>query len=82
MRTISSKEFNQHASEVKKAANQGPVMITNRGKPGHVLLSVEAYQRLTNTCPKITELLAMPGSEDIDLEVPHFDDLAESADLS
>jgi prevent-host-death family protein len=82
MRTISSKEFNQHASEVKKAANQGPVMITNRGKPGHVLLSVEAYQRLTNTCPKITELLAMPGSEDIDLEVPHFDDLAEPADLS
>ena len=82
MRTISSKEFNQHASEVKKAANQGPVMITNRGKPGHVLLSVEAYQRLTNTCPKITELLAMPGSEGIDLEVPHFDDLAEPADLS
>ncbi|MFP4258158.1 MAG: type II toxin-antitoxin system Phd/YefM family antitoxin [Desulfovermiculus sp.] len=82
MRTISSKDFNQHASEVKKAANQGPVMITNRGKPGHILLSVEEYKKLTGTRPKITELLAMPGSEDIDLEVPHLDDLAQAADFS
>lgn len=82
MKTISSKDFNQHASEVKKVANQEPVMITNRGKPGHILLSVQDYKKLTGTCPKITELLAMPGSEDIDLEIPHHGDLAQAADFS
>ena len=82
MKTISSKDFNQHTSEVKKAADQGPVMITKRGKPGHILLNVEEYQKLTGTRPKITELLAMPGSEDIDLEVPRLDDLAQPANFS
>ena len=34
--TLSSREFNQNASEAKKAANNGPVFITDRGRPAHV----------------------------------------------
>lgn len=45
--TVSSREFNQHASDVKKAANNGPVFITDRGRPAHVLLSMEEYLKLT-----------------------------------
>ena len=37
--TFSSREFNQAASEAKKAANNGPVFITDRGRPAHVLMS-------------------------------------------
>lgn len=81
LKTITSREFNQHASQAKKAADKGPVVITSRGKPAHVLLTIQEYQKLTYGQRKITDLLAMPGSEDIDLEIPEFDDLAQAADL-
>jgi prevent-host-death family protein len=80
--TISSREFNQHASDVKKSANKGPVFITDRGRPAHVLLSIEDYQRLTGSQQKIADLLAMPGIEDIEFEPPRLGDLAQAADLS
>jgi prevent-host-death family protein len=45
--TIPSREFNQGPSEAKRAANNGPVHITDRGRPAHVLMSFEHYQQLT-----------------------------------
>lgn len=45
--TMTSRAFNQDASGAKKAANNGPVFITDRGRPAHVLLSIEEYKRLT-----------------------------------
>ena len=80
--TLSSREFNQHASDAKKAANNGPVFITDRGRPAHVLLSIEDYQRMTGGQQKIADLLAMPGIEDVELEIPQHLDLAQPADLS
>lgn len=35
--TLSSREFNQDTSRAKKAALIGPVFITDRGKPAHVI---------------------------------------------
>lgn len=80
--TLSSREFNQHASDAKKSANSGPVFITDRGRPAHVLLSIKDYQRLTGGQQKIAELLAMPGIEDIELTIPVQKDLARAADFS
>lgn len=80
--TLSSREFNQHASEAKKAANKGPVFITDRGRPAHVLLSIEDYQRITGGKRNIADLLAMPGIEDLELDIPQLRDLARPADLS
>jgi prevent-host-death family protein len=80
--TLSSREFNQDASRAKKAANDGPVFITDRGKPAHVLLSIQEYQRLTRGHQKIADLLAMPGIEGVELEIPHLRDLPQAADLS
>lgn len=79
--TLSSREFNQDISRAKKAAQEGPVFITDRGKPAHVLLSIEDYQRITGSHLKIADLLAMPGIEDIELEIPPLRDLARPADL-
>jgi prevent-host-death family protein len=45
--TFSAREFNQDASRVKRASQDGPVFITDRGKPAHVLMTVAAYERLT-----------------------------------
>jgi prevent-host-death family protein len=80
--TISSRAFNQAVSEAKKAASSGPVFITDRGRPAHVLMSMELYQRLTGNHPKIADLLYMPGMESVELEIPRMDDVAKAADLS
>ena len=83
MQTIlTSREFNQDASGAKRAANQGPVFITDRGKLAHVLLSIEEYQRLTGGLGSIIDLLAMPTVEDIEFEAPRAQGLSRPADLS
>jgi prevent-host-death family protein len=45
--TFTSRQYNQDASAVKRAAKDGAVIITERGKPAHVLMTYEAYERLT-----------------------------------
>jgi prevent-host-death family protein len=68
--TLSSREFNQDTGRAKKAAAVGPVFITDRGKPAHVLLSIEEYRRITGGHRKIAEALAMPGIADIEFDPP------------
>lgn len=81
--TISSREFNQDVSKAKRAASNGPVFITDRGHPAHVLLTIEEYQKVTEMKESIVELLAMPGVADIDFEPPRLDkELYRPADLS
>lgn len=81
-KTVTSREFNQDVSGAKRAANQGPVFITDRGEPAHVLLSIEDYRRLVGGTRTIGELLALPGAEEVELEVPLATDLYRPADLS
>ncbi len=68
--TISSREFNQAGSEAKRAANKGPVFITDRGRPAHVLMSFEEYQRLTKQRRNIADALAMPELAYVAFEPP------------
>lgn len=77
--TLSSREFNQDTSRAKKATKGGPVFITDRGRPAHVLLSIEDYQRLAGGHATIVELLAI--DEDVDLDIPPRRDPARPADL-
>lgn len=80
--TLSSRELNQDVSRAKKAAKSGPVFITDRGKPAHVLLSIEEYQRLTRQRRNIADSLAMPGIADIEFEPPRVTVEAHPADFS
>jgi len=43
---LTAREFNQDTARAKRAAKNGPVIITDRGKPSHVLLCIEEYERL------------------------------------
>jgi len=70
--TVSSREFNQDVSKAKREALKGPVFITDRGHPAHVLLSIEDYQRISDKEKSIVDLLAMPDAVDIDFEPPKF----------
>ena len=80
--TLSSREFNQDASGAKKAAKKGPVFITVRGRPAHVLLTIEEYQKMTGGSASIIDMLAMPGVEDVEFEPARAGNLYRPADLS
>ena len=67
--TITSRVFNQDTSGAKRAAMSGPVFITDRGRPAHVLLSMADYRRLTQPSGSIADMLGMPGIDDIDLDL-------------
>lgn len=66
--TLSSRELNQDVGRAKRASRLGPVFITDRGRPAHVLLSMEDYQRLTGQRRSLVDALAMPGLSDIVFE--------------
>ncbi len=80
--TITSREFNQGASEAKRATANGPVFITDRGRPAHVLMSFEDYQRLTKQRRNIADALAMSGVADIQFEPPRVTIEVRPADFS
>ena len=80
--SLSSREFNQDTSRAKRAASLGPVFITDRGKPAHVLLSIEEYQRITGGRRKIADALAMPEIADIDFDPTRVNLGVQPADFS
>ncbi len=80
--TVSSREFNQTASKVKRAANKGLVFITDRGRPAHVLMSFEDYQRITRQRRNIAEALSLPDSANIAFDPPKATITAQPADFS
>ena len=81
--TLSSREFNRDTSGAKKAARKGPVFITDRGRPAHVLLSIEDYRRLAGGQMSLLEALAQLGPTDFYFEPPRLgDDVFRPADPS
>ena len=66
--TLSSRESNQDTSRAKKAAQRGPVFITERGRPAHVLLSIEDYQRLAGRSKTPAEALHMPEAAEVEFD--------------
>ena len=70
--TLTSREFNQDTSRAKKAAKRGPVFITDRGRPAHVLLTIEDYQRMAGGNMSLGEALAQPSGAGVDFEPPRL----------
>lgn len=66
--TLSSREFNQDTGRAKKATETGPVVITDRGKPAHVLMTFSDYQRAMGKSKNILDLVGMKGAGDIEFE--------------
>lgn len=80
---MSSRDFNQDTGRAKRAAKLAPVLITDRGRPSHVLLTLEEYQRITGGQKSVADLLAMPAAAEIEFEPPRLrGNLHESADLT
>ena len=80
--TLSSREFNQHASHAKLAAKNGPVFITDRGCPAPVLLSIEDYRKLAGAEMTILEALSQEDVPDFEFDPPRMTDFVRETDLS
>lgn len=79
--TMTSREFNQDTSKAKSAARKGPVFITDRGHPAHVLLTIDEYQRLVGNGTSLAEALAQPGEDDVAFDPPRVGGLVKPAGL-
>jgi prevent-host-death family protein len=79
MSTITSRDFNQDVSAAKRSAATEPVIITDRGKPSHVLLSIEDYHRLVADRRSIVDWLS--ADDDIDLATERVDLSLATPDL-
>jgi prevent-host-death family protein len=80
--TLTSRELNQRVSEAKKAAKKGPVFITDRGRPSHVLLSIEEYRKLTGQEMTLLGALSQKTGPDFEFEPPRCDGLYRPAELT
>lgn len=80
MTSVTSREFNQDVSAAKRAAAHGPVVVTDRGEPAFVLLSIDDYRRLTeNDMEEFLARMRMDDNENIEfapanleMKVPEF----------
>lgn len=70
--TMSSRDFNQDASRAKKAAGKGPVFITDRGRPAHVLLTIAEYRRLLGETTSLLAALEQVEGGDFAFEPPRL----------
>lgn len=68
MTTMSAREFDQDVSAAKREAAQGPVVITDRGEPAFVLLSIEEFRRLGADRVELADRLSMDDDIDIEFE--------------
>lgn len=73
--TFSSRDFTRDVSAAKRAAADGPVFITDRGRPAFALLKIDDYYCITGDAD--TMLLdvmdGIPGGDGIEFEPPRLD---------
>lgn len=65
---ISAREFNNDVAAAKRHARVEPVIITDRGLPAYVLMSMAEYERLSEPATTIVDALRM--DEDIPFDPP------------
>lgn len=72
--TFSSRDFTRDVSAAKRAAVDGPVFITDRGRPAFALLKIDDYYRIAgNTGPSLLDVMdGIPGGEGIDFNPPRL----------
>ena len=61
--TFSSREFTRDVSAAKRAAVDGPVFITDRGRPAFALLKIDDYYRIVgHNEPSLLDVMdGIPG---------------------
>jgi prevent-host-death family protein len=70
--TFSSRDFTRDVSAAKRAAANGPVFITDRGRPAFALLQIKDYNRLAgkNELSLLDVMDGITGGENIEFTPP------------
>lgn len=81
--TFSSRDFTRDVSAAKRAAVEGPVFITDRGRPAFALLKIEDYYRIVgHSEPTLLELMdGIVGGEHIEFDPPRLNFQSQPATL-
>ncbi len=79
MKFLTSREFNRDVSHAKREARTEPVLITDRGQPTHVLMSIEDFRRFTGENDNILDILAMPNAVEQATELDANDAASDGA---
>ncbi len=69
-RSMTSREFNRDTAAAKRAAEEGPVVVTDRNRPAHVLLTWSDYRRLVDGAMTPMDVIASAETADVDLPLP------------
>jgi prevent-host-death family protein len=80
--SLTSREFNQDVGRAKRAAEEGPVVVTDRGRPSHVLMTFSEFERLTGKRHNLVDALSMPGLSTIDFDPSRSIIATREVDLS
>ena len=81
--TFSSRDFTRDVSAAKRAADDGPVFITDRGRPAFALLKIDDYYRIIgkDETTLLDVMDAIPGGERIEFEPPRLNIQLHTAEL-
>ena len=81
--TFSSREFTRDVSAAKRAAANGPVFITDRGRPAFALLQIDDYHRIAGRKERtLLELMdSIPGGEGIEFDPPRMNMVSRPAEF-
>ena len=73
--TFSSRDFTRDVSAAKRAAVDGPVFITDRGRPAFALLKIDDYYRIAgqNERSLLDVMDDIAGGDGIDFNPPRLD---------
>ena len=77
MTTMTSSEFSRDVDRARRAARLGPVFVTDRGQPAHVLLTIDEYQRITEGGQTIGALLGRPEVAELAFEPSQLGNLTK-----
>jgi len=83
LHTLASRDFARDIGRAKRLAADGPVFITDRGRPAFALMKIEDYHLLTHT--QARSLLDVMDSVDggaFEFEPPRLDDAPKHLDLT
>lgn len=81
--TFSSRDFTRDVSSAKRAAAEGPVFITDRGRPAFALLKIDDYYRMVGHGePSLLAVMdGIASGDEIEFEAPRLDITTRTAEL-
>lgn len=81
--TFTSRDFTRDVSSAKRAAAEGPVFITDRGRPAYALLKIDDYYRMVGQGePSLLAVMdEISGGDGIEFDAPSLHINTRAAEL-